>query len=138
MNSGEITDSFPGVKARNVADSTNTNVDTADIDLDSAESTTLSNVGEPDPGDGDKITHIHENYILLSGRSTGRIDTTEGQSRSTISATTDTKNTAFSDTYETHLNTKSQTLAKTSEVKNFGCYSKEFCVHFSISWHCQC
>ena len=78
MNSGDTTDSFPSVKATKVADGSNTNVDTAGKDLDSTESTTLSNVGEPDPGDFDKITLIQDRYTVLNGRPTGWTTTTEG------------------------------------------------------------
>ena len=111
MYGRELTDSFNGMKSRSVVGSTvssNTNANSGIKDLDKTEYTTLSNVIEPDPGDGDAITHIQE--IVSDWRPTSA---TEGMV--VLSSTRDTQKTNFS---ETKLNTELYDITKRLEVNN--------------------
>ena len=111
MHGRELTDSFNGMKSTSVVGSTvssNTNANSGIKDLDKTEYTALSNVIEPDPGDGDAITHIQ--YTVSNWRPTSA---TEGWG--VLSSTRDTQKTYFS---ETQLNTELYDITKRSEVNN--------------------
>ena len=111
MYGRELTDSFNGMESTSVVGSTvssTTNANSGIKDLDKTEYTTLSNVIEPDSGDGDAITHIQDTVSNW-----GPTSATEGWG--VLSSTRDTQKTIFS---ETKLNNEIYDITKRLEVNN--------------------